>query len=320
MKNNSLQEVITKLEKSEKVAVFCHVRPDGDALGSGLALCLALKNRGKKAYFCLEEPMPEKFGFFHQMKEAIIGLPDTELDTMISVDCADLNRLGLFAKDFSRHKGATVNIDHHITNEAYAQVNYIKQCTASCEIVTEILREASWDITEDIANLLMLGLITDSGNFSHSDVSPKTYETAAYLRSKGADMHFINYNMFGRQPKQRAVLYGMVMNKMRFALEDKLAMIIITLEDLEKSGADKSLTEGFVDFPLTIDGVEVAASLMEFKKGQYKTSLRSKGKVNVSRLAATFGGGGHVLASGCMLFGSLEEVIDKLTYAVYQCL
>ncbi len=320
MKNNSLQEVIGKLEKAEKVAIFCHVRPDGDALGSGLALCFALRNRGKKAYFCLEEPAPEKFCFLPQIKEAKTGLPDVEFDTMISVDCADLVRLGAFAKIFSKHKGTTVNIDHHITNEAFAGVNYVKQCTASCEIVTQILRVAGWEVTSDIANLLMLGLITDSGNFSHMDVSPETYETAAYLRANGADMHFINYNMFGRQPKSRAVLYGAVMSKMRFALDDKLAMIIITLEDLEKSGADKSLTEGFVDFPLTIDGVEVAASLMEYKNGQYKTSLRSKGKVNVSQLAATFGGGGHVLASGCMLFGSLEEVIDKLTYAVYQCL
>jgi phosphoesterase RecJ-like protein len=107
------------------------------------------------------------------------------------------------------------------------------------------------------------------------------------------------------------------MNKMRFALDDKLALITVTLNDFTETGTDKSQTEGFVDFPLSIDGVEVAAALMEVKKGQYKISLRSK-KVNVNAIASQFGGGGHVLASGCMLYGEYEEVVEKLTYAVYQ--
>ena len=108
------------------------------------------------------------------------------------------------------------------------------------------------------------------------------------------------------------------MNKMRFLLDDRLAVIVTTLEDLAKTGADKSLTEGFVDFPLTVEGVEVSVAMMEVKKRQYKISLRSKGKVNVNAVASSFGGGGHVLASGCMLLGELEEVIDKISYAVYQ--
>ena len=124
--------------------------------------------------------------------------------------------------------------------------------------------------------------------------------------------------MYSRQPNERALLSGRVMNDIRFALEDKLTFIVISAKDMDECAADKSLTEGFVDFPLTIDGVEVSISLMEFKKEQYKVSLRSKGKVNVNAVAANFGGGGHVLASGCMLFGTLEHVIDKLTYAVYQ--
>ena len=124
--------------------------------------------------------------------------------------------------------------------------------------------------------------------------------------------------MFSRQPKQRALLYGRVMNKIRFALDDKLTFIVTTLEDMEQTGADKSLTEGFVDFPLTIDGVEVSISLMEVKKRHYKVSFRSKGKVNVNAVAGIFGGGGHILASGCVLNGEFEEVIEKLEFAVRQ--
>ena len=124
--------------------------------------------------------------------------------------------------------------------------------------------------------------------------------------------------MFSRQTKLRALLFGKVINGMRFALDDKLVFIVVSLDAIGKSDTDRSITEGFVDFPLTIDGVEVSVSLLEVKKHQYKISLRSKGKVNVNAVAAVFGGGGHLLASGCMLTGELEEVIEKITYAVYQ--
>lgn len=316
--NNTFQEIIQKLNGAKCIAVFCHARPDGDALGSGLALCLALENAGKQVCMCCEDLPPEKFSFIPSMQRVLNYLPDLEYDLLISVDCADVARMGVFAKRFGNFKKTTINIDHHISNNGYAKLNYVVECPASCEIMTELLIEAGYEITEDIANLLMLGIVTDSGNFTHQDVSEATFKIAALLRLKGADVNTINYYMYACQPKVRALLYGRVMNAMRFALEDKLAFVVISQKDMTELGADKSLTEGFVDFPLTIDSVEVSISLMEYKKGQYKASLRSKGKVNVNSVATAFGGGGHVLASGCMLFGEIEEVIERLTYAVFQ--
>ncbi len=318
--NNTFEEIIAQLNGANKVAVFCHGRPDGDALGSGLALCLALKSMGKTAYMCCDDAPPEKFSFIPAMKEVKKELPNAEYDLLVSVDCADLSRLGSFSKRYSKFKGVTVNIDHHVSNDGYGKFNYVEVCPASCEIMTLLFQKANYEVTEEIANLLMLGLITDSGNFTHLDVTERTYLTAAYLRGKGADMYTINYNMFARQPKERALLYGKVMSKMRFGLDGQLAIIVIPNAELQKIGSDTGLTEGFVDFPLTVDGVEVAASLMEYKPNLYKISLRSKGKVNVNAVAVSFGGGGHVLASGCLLGGPLEEVIEKLTYAIYQAI
>lgn len=316
---NSFSEIIEKLNSAKEVAVFCHVRPDGDALGAGLALCVALSNLGKNCTMCCEDEVPEKFLFLPSMKLVKNALPSGKnFDTFISVDCADVLRMGIFADVFAKFSKTTINIDHHISNPSYAKYNYVQVCPASCQIITNLFIEAGYEITKEIADLLMLGLITDSGNFTHSDVEADSFTTAAVLRRYGADVSLINYNMFSRQPKERAILYGRVMKNMRFALDDRLAMIVISLADLKETGADKSLTEGFVDFPLTVDGVEVAASLMEVKKCNYKVSLRSKGKVNVNAIASGFGGGGHILASGCVLFGELEEVIEKLTYAVYQ--
>lgn len=319
MTNNGIAEIAEQLNKIESAAIFCHARPDGDALGAGLALYCALRNAGKSVIMCCEDLPPEKFNFIPVMSEVKRGLPTKQrYDTFISVDCADVTRMGLFAETFAGFSGTTVNIDHHISNKGFAKYNYVYECPASCELLTYIILEAGFEITEEIAQLLMLGLITDSGNFTHRDVSQKTFNTAAILREKGADVTLINYNMYSRQPKVRALLYGKVMNNIRFALDDKLTFILTSQELLKETGADKSVTEGFVDFPLTIDGVEVSVSMLEVKKRQYKISLRSKGAVNVNAVAATFGGGGHILASGCMLTGELEEVIEKITYAVYQ--
>lgn len=314
--NNSVEEIIGKLNAAKKIAVFCHIRPDGDSLGSGLSLCLALRSTGKTAHMICDDPPPEKFSFLPAMKEVKKELPKINYDMLLSVDCADITRLGSFAKKFSKFNGVTVNIDHHVSNIGYGGYNLVEVCPASCEIVTEIFRKAGWTVTEEIADLLMLGLVTDSGNFTHLDVSERTFETAAYLRKNGADVHAINYNVFTRQSRGRALLYGKVMSQMRFLLDGKLAVIVIPKADLDKAGADTGMTEGFVDFPLSVDGVEVAASLMEHKKEVYKISLRSKGRTNVNEIAAGFGGGGHVLASGCLLGGPLEEVIEKLALAV----
>ena len=317
--NNTLSEIAEQLNKANSVAIFCHARPDGDALGAGLALAVAFRNAGKSAVMCCEDPPPEKFSFLPAVKTVKNALPQNKnYDAFICVDCADVARMGIFTDAFVKFPKTTINIDHHISNKCYAKYNFVFECPASCELLTDILLATDYEITSEIADLLMLGLITDSGNFTHTDVSEKTYITAAELRKRGADNNIINYNMYSRQSKKRAILYGRVMNRIRFALDDKLTFIVTSLEDLKVTGADKSVTEGFVDFPLSIDGVEVSVSMMEVKNRQYKISLRSKGTVNVNAVVSSFGGGGHILASGCMLTGELEEVIEKVTYAVYQ--
>lgn len=320
MTNTALGEVASLLKQAKTVAIASHARPDGDALGSGFALCLALKNAGKNAFMLCEEQPPERLCIFDTMSRSYDALPlnITDIDLFVAVDSADVTRLGAFCTQFTAFKGKTLNIDHHVSNPRYAKYNYvIPDSTATCEIMPEILEKAGFEITEDIANLLALGLLTDSGNFSHKDVSAKTFSVAAKLKQCGADICETGYQMFTRQTKGRAMLYSKVLGGMRFALDDKLVFLTVTQKDFEDTETDKSQTEGFVDFPLSIDGVEVSVSLMEVKKNQYKASLRSR-RVNVNAVAETFGGGGHVLASGCMLFGEYEEVIERLTLAVYR--
>lgn len=322
MANSSLSDVAEVIKRSKKIAVACHVRPDGDALGSALALSTALNNAGKTAYMLCDDEPPERLCIFPAMKRVNRTLPVKrgEIDLFVSVDCAESSRMGAFGREFDSFNGATLNIDHHVSNPGFGKYNYVlSDNTATCEILPEIFKASGLEINAEIADLLTLGLLTDSGNFSHKDVSAKTFAVASLLKEKGANFYEINYRMFTRQTKARALLYKRVLQTLRFELDDKLTFITVSQKDMAETGTDKSQTEGFVDYPLSIDGVEVSIALLEVKHNQYKASLRSK-NVNVNAVAARFGGGGHALASGCMLSGEYEEVIERLTYAVYQSL
>ncbi|MGN1060594.1 MAG: bifunctional oligoribonuclease/PAP phosphatase NrnA, partial [Candidatus Coproplasma sp.] len=225
MKNNSLSEIASVLKGAHSVAVACHVRPDGDALGSGFGLCKALQNAGKKAYMLLEEAPSQRLSILSGMDVYFGELPVSlnEIDLFVTVDSAELTRIGGFELMYLQFKGKTLNIDHHISNQGFAKYNYVlPESTATCEILPSVLQAAGFEITKEIADLFAMGLLTDSGNFSHRDVSSNTYKVAALLKDCGADLYEIGYKMFNCQSKARAMLYKRALNSMRFELEDKL--------------------------------------------------------------------------------------------------
>ena len=213
-----------------------------------------------------------------------------------------------------------MNIDHHISNTRFAKYNGVQECASNCMNIAQIIEDLGVSLDKQTAEYLLVGLLTDSGNFSHDDVTEQTFSLAAKLMKFGVDIRALNYNLFKRQDKARAALYAKTINAVRYYHDDRFALVVVTRKAIEDCGAEDSMTEGFVDFPLNIDGVEVAASLLEVKKGQYKISLRSKRYADVNKIAGAYGGGGHIRAAGCMLFGELEEVLDKLSYTVSQYL
>lgn len=301
-----------QLKKERSVALLCHARPDGDCLGSACALKLALQKVGVKATVVSYDPVPERFFFLEEMKSVLRGL-DGEYSALVAMDCADITRVSEQEK-FVKHKN-TFNIDHHVSNNCYAKYNYVKENSSNCENAYAIINEMGVEIDKDIANLLALGIVTDTGNFKHKNVSHTSLEIAGSLVALGADLNKINYYMFTMQSKERAKLFGMVMSKIRYFLDDRFAVATVFKSDLLSSGAKPDETEGFVDFIMGINTVEVGACLMEIDKNKYKISFRSKG-TDVNAVASTFGGGGHTLASGCQIFGEYEEIIDRITFAV----
>ena len=309
----SIEELSFKLKGETNVALICHIRPDGDSLGSALALSKALNNLGISTVVACDDILPSRFLFLNATKNVKSEL-DGEFSAMLAIDCADITRLGKFAEKFLSHKNTYI-IDHHISNTRFAKTNYVFDEASNCENVFDIIKALGVEIDEEIANLLMLGIITDTGSFRHKNVTPKTFSVASVLQEKGADVNAIYYNMFSKQTKQRAKLFSKAMSKIRYFLDDRLAIATIKIADIEECNAESSDTEGFIDFLLGIDTVEVAITILETAKNKYKISFRSK-SVNVNAVAGTFGGGGHVLASGCQISGEYEEVVDKLQFAV----
>lgn len=319
--NATLQSIADKLKRAESVAIFSHMRPDGDAYGSALALSRALDVLGIRNFVCIESDCPSNLTFIRGVEKVQKKLA-FDAQVYVALDCADEERLGALTQTFreGKRKKLTVNVDHHVSNPRYAQLNFVHECASNCLNVYWLISYMGVPIDAQIAEYLMIGLLTDSGNFSHDDVTGETLRVAAELMEAGANLSMLIERLFKKQPKQRAALYAETMSKMRYFHNDRFALIVITQEAMQRHGADYGMTEGFVDFPLSVDSVEVSASLLEMRKGQYKISLRSKRYADVNKIASVYGGGGHMRASGCMLHGGLEDVIDRLSYTVSQYL
>lgn len=318
----TLQQIANRIKQAKRVAIFAHMRPDGDAYGSGLALSCALNVLGIDNEVCVESDIPSNLAFVKGI-ENVKKKPRAGYDLLITVDCSDEQRLGNLSEEFfaaKRNKVDVINIDHHVSNTRFGKYNYVRRCAANCMNIAQIISYMGVTFDKKIAEFLLIGLLTDSGNFSHDDVTEECFLLAAKLAQAGVDIRYYNYHLFKNQPKARATLFARVMSKIRYYHDDRFAVIFISKQAMDECGADHGMTEGFVDFPLNVEGVEVAASLLEVRKGQYKISLRSKEYADVNKIAGVYGGGGHVRAAGCMLFGEVEEVLDKLSYTVSQYL
>lgn len=318
----TLRQIAERIKQAKNVLIVGHMRPDGDALGSALALSCVLKKLNIPTQVCVESNIPSNLTFVEGM-DTVKKKPSEEYDLLVAVDCSEDARLGALQEEFflaKRKRIDTVNIDHHISNSRFAKYNYVRECAANCMNIAKLIKYLGVPYDKKTAEYLLIGLLTDSGNFSHDDVDEEAFLLAAELVRSGADVRYYNYNLFKKQPKARAALFAKVMGEIRYYHDSRFAAAVISKQAMEACGADVGMTEGFVDFPLNVDTVEVAATLLETKKGQYKISLRSKEYADVNKIAGCYGGGGHIRAAGCMLFGDIEEILDKLSYTVSQYL
>ncbi len=310
----TITEIAQKLNKLESALIFCHARPDGDTLSSAFGLYYAFKSQNKKVDIVCQDKIAAKFAKVFPFEPLREPPQKCSYDGFIAVDCATEELMGKPYSFFARQK-RTFSIDHHKSNTRFAKENYITTLPACSLYVFNIIEQMGVKVDKNLANILLVGVLTDTGNFTHSDVDGESLAIASKILYCGADIGSIYDKIFRSRSKEKAALYAKVMSSIKYYYDDRLAIITLKREDLDYYGLELSDTDDFIDFPMTIESVDVAVSVFCQRENLFRISFRGK-TVDVSEIASVFGGGGHTKASGAVLSGYYEDAIDKLVFTI----
>jgi phosphoesterase RecJ-like protein len=313
-RDTKFAEIGRVLREHNKFAVLSHVRPDGDALGSTLALALSLKGLGKEVRAWNEEGMLEKYNFLAQAE--LLTQPPSEpedFDVVVALDTAVQNRLGTTTSAV-RHAKLWINIDHHPSNPRYGDLVYIDPTApATGQILFEFLTNQNFPITPEIAENLYAAISTDTGSFQYPNTTVRTFEIAAELVRCGVEVGRISQLLYENFPRRRIELLRELLGTMQFGCDGKLARFSLSKAAALALGVIPEDNEGLIDNLRAIRGVIVAVFFEELPDGKVRVSMRSKNEaVDVCAICAQFGGGGHVLAAGARVRGKLPEVEKKI--------
>ena len=308
-----LRRIAEEVRSHDSFLVGSHVNPEGDAIGSILALGLALKGLGKRVKVLNQDPTPEVLSFLPGAEEIIHQAPkNVSFDVALALDCGDKGRLG---EEFGKVKkiGKIINIDHHVSNRQFGDINLVDPTASSAaEILYDLLRHIPAKLTPAVAENIYTGILTDTGSFHYSNTSPKTFSVARSCLQAGVDPWKVAEKVFENQPLARLRLLPLVLATLEVEGGGRIPYVVVTQKMIEEAGASAALTEEFINFPRSVKGSEVALLFREVSPEKYRVSLRSRGSVDVARIAAEFQGGGHPQAAGCTVEGSLSEVKSKV--------
>lgn len=307
-----INKVVKLLEESKSVAIYTHINTDCDAMGSSLALKEALEQKGKEVDIYANSAFPNNFSFFGDLSFINKKTCNAKYDLIVCLDSAGEGRLGKYKYSYRKATRNTLCIDHHLQNERFCKLNYIKESSSTCEILFDILSLMNIHFTTSMCKCLISGIATDTGKFSHN-VSSKTFATLSKLLRFGKiDMEDITGPLFNSMTLEVFELLKRAYSKMEFYSENKLAIIMFSKQDFIEANVTLDEVDAFPDIPLQLECVQFAILASEDDKGYFRISLRSKGDISARDVAESFGGGGHLNASGCKLFGEFDEIKEKL--------
>lgn len=314
---NNIDNIIDYINGSNYFVVTSHISPDGDNIGSTLSMYYALNKLGKNVFYVLDDNPPLNLRFL--LKDInILRSEEFKLEdySIIALDCGDKKRICLSDEIINNSK-KLICIDHHASNDHYGDFNYIDiDASSTCELVYNFLKRFSEVnnlniIDEKIATCLYTGLVTDTGNFAYANTHPSSFEMAKDLLLTGAKKEEIIQNVFQSNPYNYYKLLGEALNTLEI-VDNKVSSIMITKEMLKRNVISFNDVDGITSYTRDIEGVEVGILLKEKKENEVKVSLRSKNYVNVSEIAKTFNGGGHIRAAGCTIYDSIENAKEKV--------
>lgn len=304
-------DIKKKIVESKKILITAHVNPDGDAIGAGLALLSGIEkfNKNCEVKFVLQDKTPDRVKFLELEKRAEMydANKKYDIDLAICVDSATLARIGDVEKAIKNI--FTINIDHHISNPKYGNINYVENVSSTSEIIYKFLKFLNIEIDINIGEALYTGLVNDTGNFKHDNVTEETFKMAGYLVKIGVNNSKIVREFLNTKSMAAIKFLGQAMYEMKFDEKKKLAYFYLSNEDFIKNGGRKEDTEEIVENLISYEKAEVSLFLREDTIGVIKGSMRSKHDIDVNAIAGIFGGGGHRKASGFTSELPAEEIV-----------
>ena len=301
----TVPQICAYLNEQEDILILCHQSPDGDTLGSGFGLYYALRALGKRAQVVCSDPIPPQFSYLLPEE-----MPQITPRCIVAVDVADPQLLG--DKLSCLADKVDLCIDHHPSNRGYAARTLVRpDAAATAEVMAEIIRGLQVRLDQRMADCIYMGLCTDTGCFQYSNVTSHTLRIAADMMDLGADAYHINRKMFGTKSKARIAMEREVLDSLIYAMDGRVAVIAVTKEMLDRTGAKESELDGLSSIPREIEGVKVGITLRE-KPGGFKISVRTVEEIDAANICAWVGGGGPARAAGCFIPETLERCREKV--------
>lgn len=306
----TLDNILEEIKNANTIAILVHENPDGDAVGSALAMELALKQLNKEADVIIPE-FPKEFEFLPDADKIKKETDVASYDLVLTLDCASIKLINNCIDYFENAK-TKVAIDHHSSNTMFADYNFVDQDAPACaQLLLVIFGYYNIEVTKEIGTCILTGIITDTGGFRYEGVTAETFRFVASLCEKGVKVSKVYQKVFASKTRAKFELHKIALDREEFLEDGKIAFTYITKADEEKVGAKNGDYDGIVENGRDVEGVEVSIFLRETDKG-IKVSLRSKDYVNVSEAATMFGGGGHVRAAGCNIQGTIEQAKNQI--------
>ena len=309
-----LSQVVELIENKQNFAITTHIKPDGDGVGSSLGLCWLLRSLGKSAEVVVRGDIPLAYRSLPGAGDIRdIEMVDKTYDAIFVIECSDLQRPGIVGLD----EQFTVNIDHHATSEHFGTVNWIDSTASAVgEMIYNLVKAIGGRVTREIAECVYMALVTDTGSFHFSNTTERTLKVASELIKAGAKPAEISEAVYNNYPWSRIELMRQVMSTVKRDESGKVASLRQTLKMREEAGAVDGDNNGFVNIPLAARDILACVYMREIGENAYRVSLRSKGDINVAKVAERWGGGGHRNAAGLRIEGDWNEKEEELVEAV----
>ena len=313
-----LHTIVDAIRSRRRFIVSSHSRPDGDSIGSQLAMAYALRALGKDVRVVNSDLAPPPLMAFPGVPEIeIAGRAEGDFDAAIVMECGELARTGVAGLE----RSFVVNIDHHPGNTGYGQINWFDQTAAACgEMVFDLIHALGVPLSVDMATHVYLAILTDTGSFHFSSISPRTFAICGETLEAGVDPVLVARKVYDSNNVGRLRLFGAVLGAMQLDTSGRMAILYLDHEMAHKAGATYDDTEGLINLPLTVKEIEAVAFFKQAEGDEYRVSMRSKGDTDIGAIAKTFGGGGHKNAAGCTVTGEIGALQKLFTEKIQRAI